>query len=325
MTFETEMQSSWFAFVGVSTSASSIMNVFPKWIKELGRPDVLIRGIDHDLHDSCDNYRRTVQQLKENPFCVGALVTTHKMDLYSAASDLFDEIGEPGRLTREISAISKRENLLIGDALDPLTAGLSLDGILGADYFLNNDRTVLNFGAGGSGMAISLYFMQKTRSADRPRKFIMVNRSEERLNKLRQLVEDLNTEIEFEYICNESPQVNDRIMSDLPKGSLVINSTGMGKDRPGSPITADGVFPAQAVVWEINYRGELEFWHQAMAQCRSRNLVVEDGWVYFLHGWTQHIANALNLDIDAETFSRLAQIAAPLRPPLIARAPLKSA
>ena len=30
----------------------------------------------------------------------------------------------------------------------------------------------------------------------------------------------------------------------------------------------------------------LFFMHQALAQREKRNLTVEDGWVYFLHGWT---------------------------------------
>lgn len=31
-------------------------------------------------------------------------------------------------------------------------------------------------------------------------------------------------------------------------------------------------------VWEINYRGELDFMHQVDAQKRTINLKVEDGW-----------------------------------------------
>ncbi len=55
----------------------------------------------------------------------------------------------------------------------------------------------------------------------------------------------------------------------LPPGSLVVNATGMGKDRPGSPLGPTSVFPRDGVVWEFNYRGSLDFWHQALAQ-RSR-------------------------------------------------------
>ncbi|MES0359975.1 MAG: shikimate dehydrogenase, partial [Anaerolineales bacterium] len=40
-----------FYFVGVTTSKSSIMKVFPRWMEALGRPDVVIEGIDHNIHD----------------------------------------------------------------------------------------------------------------------------------------------------------------------------------------------------------------------------------------------------------------------------------
>ncbi len=176
---------------------------------------------------------------------------------------------------------------------------------------------MLNFGAGGSGKAIALHLINKENPGDRPQRFIMVNRSQPRLDKLRAMVESLKTDITFEYICNEDSTRNDQIMAGLPEGSVVINATGMGKDRPGSPVTNKGLFPRRGVAWEINYRGELDFWHQAMWQRESRGVTVEDGWLYFLHGWTQHIAEVLHVDMDKETFERLAGLAAGLRPPLV--------
>jgi shikimate 5-dehydrogenase len=132
------------------------------------------------------------------------------------------------------------------------------------------------------------------------------------------MVAGLSTDIAFEYICTGDPREGDDIMARLPAGSVVINSTGMGKDRPGSPVTDEGLFPSQGVAWEINYRGELDFWHQAMHQRESRGVTVEDGWLYFLHGWTQHIAEVLDIQLDPDTFARLAELAADLRPPLVA-------
>jgi shikimate 5-dehydrogenase len=131
------------------------------------------------------------------------------------------------------------------------------------------------------------------------------------------MVESLVTDIQFEYFHNADPQVNDRIMASLPEGSIVINATGLGKDAPGSPITDMGLFPQNSTAWEINYRGELDFWHQAMAQRESRNVFVEDGWLYFLHGWTQVVAEVLHITMDPETFERLASIAEGLRPKLV--------
>ena len=97
----------------------------------------------------------------------------------------------------------------------------------------------------------------------------------------------------------------------------MINATGMGKDTPGSPVTDAGVFPPAGVAWEINYRGELDFWQQAMAQKDRRSLTVEDGWLYFLYGWTMVIAEVLHTPIDGARFEKLAGIAGELRPALV--------
>jgi hypothetical protein len=68
------------------------------------------------------------------------------------------------------------------------------------------------------------------------------------------------------------------------------------------------------VAWELNYRGDLQFLRQALSQREKRRLIVENGWVYFLHGWTQVIAEVLGVKMDAATFGRLAAIAERMRP-----------
>jgi shikimate 5-dehydrogenase len=306
-----------FYFIGVTTRQSSIMKVFPRWMEALGRPEIVIEGIDHVLHDDPESYRRSVAQIKYDPLSLGSLVTSHKISLLEAARDMFDELHESARLTGEVSSISKRDGKLVGHAMDPLTAGLSLDAILGESYFGKTGGHVLCFGAGGSGKAIALHLINKEDPADRPMKMIVVNRSRARLDELRVMVESLVTDIQFEYFCNADPQVNDRIMASLPEGSIVINATGLGKDAPGSPVTDTGLFPPNSIAWEINYRGELDFWHQAMAQREIRNVFVEDGWLYFLHGWTQVIAEVLHIPMDFLTFERLAGIAEGMRPKLV--------
>jgi shikimate 5-dehydrogenase len=123
------------------------------------------------------------------------------------------------------------------------------------------------------------------------------------------MVQSLNTDIEFEYPCNVRPEFNNQLMAKLTPGSLVINASGMGKDLPGSPITHDGVFPMNGIAWELNYRGDRNFLHQALAQAESRRLVVEDGWLYFLYGWTEVIAQVLKVKIEGALFPKLASIA----------------
>jgi len=172
---------------------------------------------------------------------------------------------------------------------------------------------VLCFGAGGSAIATLLHLINKENHADRPERFIFVNRSQGRLDHAREMVSRLQTDIHVETICNSDPRLNDQLMEKMPPGSIVINATGMGKDIPGSPITWDGIFPQNGVAWEFNYRGELDFLHQALAQVESRNLKVEDGWVYFVHGWSQVVAQVLHIELDNELFCLLERAAASVR------------
>lgn len=306
-----------FYFIGVTTAKSSIMQVFPRWMAALGRSEVVIEGIDHPIHADPAAYCRSVAQIKYDPLSLGALVTTHKIDLLVAARDLFDHLHESAHLTGEVSSISKRGKELWGHAKDPLTSGLSMEAFLGQGYFGRTGGHFLCFGAGGSGKAMALHLINKPDLADRPKRFVVVNRSMGRLVEMQHMVAGLPTDIKFEFIQNADPQVNDQIMARQPEGSVVVNATGMGKDTPGSPVTDQGLFPRHGIAWEINYRGDLDFWHQAMAQQSSRSLQVEDGWLYFLHGWTQVIAEVLHVDIDGPVFNRLAETAAELRPPLV--------
>ncbi len=302
-----------FYFIGVTTGKSSIMKVFPLWMKVLGRPEIVIEGIDLKIHDTPQAYRQAVAQIQRDPLSIGALVTTHKIDLYQAARDMFDYLDPYAQICGELSSISKRDGALEGHAKDPITAGLSLDAIVGPGYFGRTGGDVLCFGSGGSGVATALHLINKTDPADRPRRFVFTNRSQWRLDHAQDMIESQGTDIEFLYVQNEEAAINDQWMASMPAGSVVINSTGMGKDTPGSPISWQGQFPLDGVAWEFNYRGELDFLHQALAQKETRRLCVEDGWVYFVHGWTQVVAQVLHVDLTPELFAELERAAASTR------------
>lgn len=298
-----------FYFVGVTTTKSSIMKIFPRWTQELGHPRVVIQGIDLKLHDSTEAYRQVVAQIKGDPNSLGALVTAHKISLYEAAHDLFDDLDPYAKICGEVSSISKLDGRLQGHAKDPITAGSSLDAVIGKDYFARTGAEVLSFGPGGSTTAIALHLINKTAAGDRPRRFVAVGRSQSSLDRLKTMLGALATDIRFEYILNGAPSQNDVIMAQMPPASIIINATGMGKDLPGSPITDDGQFPLNSVAWELNYRGELDFMRQAERQRETRGVRVEDGWLYFLYGWTQVIGQVYHMPIEGRLFERLSAIA----------------
>ena len=48
---------------------------------------------------------------------------------------------------------------------------------------------------------------------------------------------------------------------------------------------------------------------QAEAQAAQRNLTIEDGWNYFLYGWTQVIAEVFEIELTDAMFKQLAAAA----------------
>ena len=296
-------------FIGVTTGQSSIMKVFPKWADALGLKDAVIKGIDFAPHSSAEEYREAVTFIKNDPLSLGALVTTHKIDLFNTCKDLFEYVDPYAERLGEVSSISKKDGKLCAHAKDPISSGLALENFVPANYWTQYDGDVLLLGAGGSTLAMSVYFAQEQFGANVPKRIIIANRSVPRLESAQAILDGINPKIHLEYIHNPTPADNDKTLASLKPHSLIVNATGLGKDGPGSPLTDDCVFPEDSLVWEINYRGDLLFKRQAEAQAQSRRLHVEDGWIYFIHGWTQVISEVFQIDIKGELLEKLSEIA----------------
>ena len=297
-------------FIGVTTGQSSIMEIFPLWADALGLKDVCIKGIDLGIHAPVEEYRAGVQFIKDDPLAMGALVTTHKIDIYNAAKDMFDYLDPYAEMFEELSCISKQNEQLRGHAKDPISAGLSLDAFIPANHWSKTKGEVAILGAGGAALAISAYLAQE-KPDNLPARIHLTNRSAFRLSEAVKILSTLPVLLSF-HLC-PTPDLNDTVIRSLPEGSLVVNATGLGKDRPGSPLTDCCPFPENGIVWEINYRGSLEFMHQAINQRLEKNLSIEDGWIYFIHGWTQVIAEVFHIDITDEKFKACEKIALKMR------------
>jgi shikimate 5-dehydrogenase len=298
-------------FIGVTTAQSSIMKVFPAWASHLGLGNSVIRGIDFHLHAPASTYRDVVEFIKHDPLSVGALVTTHKIDLYKAAHDLFDVLDPHAKFMGETSCLSKRDGKLVCHAKDPISSGLAIDGFLPPHHFAKTGAEVFSIGAGGSTIALTWHLMQHNRGDNRPSRIVVSNRSAGRLNDIRSIHRAMNASVRVDYVLAPNPADNDAVVAQLKPGSLVINATGLGKDAPGSPLTDVVSFPQNAIVWDLNYRGNLEFLNQARAQHQAKSMQIEDGWTYFIHGWTQVIAEVFNVAIPmtGPNFDILSRIA----------------
>lgn len=298
-------------FVGVSTGQSSIMKVFPAWAEHLGL-DATIRGIDLPLDDDPTNYRSVVEFVKRDPLSLGALVTTHKLNLFKASRDIFDRVGADASVLDEISSISKREGQLWGHAMDPLTSGLALKAITSDRYWTRTGGELLLLGAGGSALALTLHLHREQQARrDVPSHVVVTSRGAARLHEMREVHQLIGFAVPITYCEAAAPDTNDTQLARLRPGSVVVNGTGLGKDRPGSPLTDSARFPEHGIVWDFNYRGDLGLLVQARAQQQERDLRLVDGWTYFVHGWTRVIAEVFNIDIPTHgpTFEELSKIA----------------
>jgi len=303
-------------FIGVTTTQSSIMTVFPRWANALGLDAELV-GVDFALHDAPERYRCMVKHIQTDPLSRGALVTTHKLDLLTASRDLFDDLGPYATRLGEISCISKPGGRLTGKAMDPITSGLALDAFVPEAHWASGAEALI-LGAGGSSLALTVNLLERAQHGrPHPTRIVVSNRSPERLEEMKRIHATFDTAVAVEYVLAPTVEKNDALCTGMPPGSLVANATGLGKDRPGSPLSDRAVFPEGARVWDFNYRGDLGFLGQARAQQASRGLRIEDGWIYFIHGWTRVISDVFALEIPTSgpEFDRLSEVAAQSRRP----------
>ena len=298
-------------FIGVTTGKSSIMKVFPAWSAHLGL-DAVMKGIDFAPNSQPAAYRGAVDFIKHDPLSLGALVTTHKVNLLKASKDLFDELDPYANTLHEISSISKRGSRLIGHAKDPITAGASLEAIVPDGHWAKTGASLCILGSGGSSLALTLYLHNKKQAGgDVPARIVVTARREASLAEMRHVHGHIGFNIPIDYRLAPTPAEADKVVAELPPRSMVVNATGLGKDGPGSPLTDAVIFPEGGLIWEFNYRGDLVFLDQARAAAAARSLAVHDGWVYFIHGWTRVIAEVFDIDIpmSGPAFEDLSRIA----------------
>ena len=302
-------------FIGVTTGSSSSVRIFPKWAEILGLGQCRLVGIDLKIHDRPENYREVVEFIKSDPLSLGALVTTHKMDLFAACEDIFEILDPLAKELGEVSSIYKREGKLCARATDPSCGGMALEKFLPNGHFRKSEAEALILGAGGSALALVWHFLKGNQTDNVPSKIHVVNRSQARLDNLVMLAEEWGSRSQVIPYLAPEPLMADQVINALRPESMVVNATGLGKDGPGSPITGAAMFPRSGIVWEFNYRGELEFLHQAMKQKADKALLIEDGWDYFVIGWSQVIADVFDLEVpDAgPLFNELSEQAKKLR------------
>lgn len=308
-----------YLFLGVSTSGSQIHRAYPLW-REFIDTDSVILGVDLPESAHPARFRRLVEYMAENPRIRGAVVTSHKLRLHDAVIDLVDTAEPLVHLTREINSLDTRSGVK-AFARDPQ----SLDVVLDHTGGLRPDsrRPVICIGAGGSatalllamGMDVPATIAQGTlrhRSGHTARgPLTILGRRQQSLDAVAEVaraagLEDYPLEL---VLATDAVAIADVCRSAAP-GTLIANSTGMGKLRPGSPLPDHHAFRPGVVAWDFNYRGPLTFLEQA----RSAGVVAVDGWDYFVAGWASALTAAAGCGLDAGLLARFARASEHLRP-----------
>lgn len=300
-------------FVGVSTGGSFMNALFPLWARALELGSARLEGIDVRLDAPAGDYVAVVEFIRGNAYARGALVTSHKVNLVRHAGPLFDELEDDALRLGEVSAIIKRQGRLVGAAMDPVSAGAALGELVPAGHWRRRgDAEVLILGCGGAALAIALRLLERP-EGDRPTRITLTDIGADALEHARERLGGIAPAGRLRLVHVAAVGDHHRLLAGLGPGSLVVNATGMGKDRPGSPVGDDATFPNHGLVWELNYRGQRRFLAQARRQQEARALTIADGWLYFLHGWSQVIGAVFGVSVDAVSFARLRAAAESLR------------
>ncbi len=284
-------------FVGVTTAGSMVHRAMPLWQPMLPSP-ARVRGVDLDPDADPPRYVGLLDDIRSDPGVAGAVVSAHKTRLFDAAGDRFDELDSIALACGEVNAVRRDGSRLRGYARDPVSVGRVVEEI-----WPRRTGDVVCIGAGGTALALAFH-LASTGSRGR---LVCADRDPVALDRVERRIE-----MPVETHVGEGPW--DDLVESAPPGSMIVNATGMGKERPGSPTSARVRFPKGAVVWELNYRGDLRFLDLARAQASPAGLQVHDGWSLFCHGWAAALSAVWGLEDDPSLGDRFAAAARELRP-----------
>ncbi|WP_326558207.1 hypothetical protein [Micromonospora sp. NBC_01796] len=287
-------------FVGVSTAESTVNHAFPIWMADLGL-DVRLVGRDLPLGAPAVLYRTLVEELAADSGSLGAVITSHKVALLAGAGDLIGRLDPLAAECGEVNALSRRSEGLAGFARDPVSVGRVVDRIW------PDGEQVVCLGAGGTAIALGRHLLARPVP---PTRLVFTDRHGGAVDHLRSVLGPWAADRRVRLEAHVGAGPWDGPVERSPAGTLVVNATGLGKDRPGSPLSPVAAFPPGAVVWELNYRGDLSVLRQAR---RTDGVAVHDGWELFCHGWAAALGPILDLPGEAHTADRFAALAAPLR------------
>ena len=291
-------------FIGVSTAGSSIHQVFPRWARLLG-VDAEVVGVDVPRGpDAHARLRDALSAIRADERCLGAVVTSWKSALYQVTATDFDELDELAAECHEVNAVRRHEDgRLSGYARDPISVGRVVDGI-----WPERDADLLCLGSGGTAIALGRHLLARGQRG----RLQFIDREPAQTSHFTEVMRTVMRTVMGSVagegalnvdgtVCIEAKAVDgpyDDLVAGARPGTLIVNATGAGKDRAGSPVTDNVEFPRESVFWDLNYRGELGMLAAARRQADDQDLRVHDGLSLFCHGWAAALSAVLGLPDD---------------------------
>jgi shikimate dehydrogenase len=282
-------------FLGVTPTSSGAARLFPRWAEAIGI-DARLEAVDIPLGAPPRLYRRFVRRL-EGAGTAGAVITSHKLDLYRSCHDLLTPADPLVEILGEVACITVRTRGVDAHTVDPLSLRRALHEMLRARSGRVAEGLVL--GAGGAGLAVALALPEVSEGR--------VTLADTRPDRLEHALEALDRLSQTASISTAEIPLGgnaDHLVGSLPPGSVIVNATGLGKDVPGSPVTDAVSWPEGSLFWDLNYRGELRMLKQAGGRATERSLEIHDGSRLFMHGWARALSLLFNLDVVADDLER---------------------
>jgi shikimate 5-dehydrogenase len=278
-------------FLGVTTAASGTARLFSQWTKAIGI-EARLEGVDLPLGASPHEYRKFVGRL-ENAGIAGAVITSHKLDLYRSCRDLLTPADPLVEIMGEAACVAGGTHALEAHTVDPLSSRRALHELLKARRGKVADAVVL--GAGGAGLAVALALPGLSEG-----RVTLADTRPDRLEHAARVVARMSQSKSITTAAIPPGGNADELVGSLAPGSVIVNATGLGKDLPGSPVTDAVSWPESSLLWELNYRGELTMLKQAGGRAAQGSLEIHDGWRLFMHGWAVSLGLIFRLDVSAD-------------------------
>jgi shikimate 5-dehydrogenase len=289
-------------FIGVSTGQSLVNEAFPLWMGDLG---LAVRLVGRDLPLAAPRaaYRALIAELAGGHDVLGAVVTSHKVAVLREAGDLIGWLDPLAAECGEVNALRREIGGLAGFARDPVSIGRVVDEIW------PDGEQVVCLGAGGSAIALGRHLLARPVP---PVRLVFTDRSGTAGRHLQGVLGPWarRRRVRLEVQVGAGPW--DQVVTSSPRGTLIVNATGLGKDTPGSPVSPVAEFPPDCLVWDLNYRGDLAMLRLARAH---GGVAVHDGWQLFCHGWAAALGPILDQPDEANLAERFAALTAHLLSP----------